>query len=182
MAQSFAQMFEDAEFCRAMERAAAAYARYRERLPIIPFAYTRTRLQYTPRFEIIVMRWAPGAVSPIHDHGDSRCWVQMLEGNLAIENFIRDESADGIRIRPEGACTMRAGDLDARLGPRELHRVRNVESASAYSLQLYARPIQHYCVYDEKTSEARNAMTGYDLDLDLAALLAQGDTIAAPVD
>ena len=64
-----------------------------ELLPHAEHAHSRTLLLRTARFEIVAMRWAPGAVTPIHDHGDSRCATLLVEGALAVEHFVRTEFA-----------------------------------------------------------------------------------------
>jgi len=159
------------QYVSAMERAAQAFSKYRDLLPSIPYAYTRTHLLETPQFEIVAMQWSAGSVSPIHDHGDSRCWVLLLEGTLDVHNFER-EADDGGRVsmRDAGMLTLRTGDLDSRFGPSELHRVVNSSSESAYSLQLYASPIVNYNVFDEHARTSRIVSALCDLRLDLEAL------------
>lgn len=171
--QALENIMKDAEFASAMERCALAFGVYREKLPLIPDAYTRTRLSRTPRYEIVVMQWAGGSQSPIHDHGDSRCWVLMLEGTLAVENFQRDDDPrdNPARFRSTGSATLRANDIDHRLGPRELHRVRNPDAKSAYSLQLYSRPLSSYFIFDESSGSGRVATATCDLELDVERLL-----------
>lgn len=160
------------EFAAAMEQAAIAFPAYRSRLPMIPYAYTRTRLALMPEYEVIAMQWAPGAVSPIHDHGASRCWVLMLEGELDIENFER-ENAQGeplVHLRAGERGALRPGDIDVRNGPRELHRVHNLGETGAFSLQLYAPAISAYSIIDEHSHQSRLVSAICDLTVDLADL------------
>jgi hypothetical protein len=170
--ERLARVLGDPEYVCAMERAARAFSHYRARLPMIPYAYTRTRVVEMPHFEVVAMQWAAGSISPIHDHGDSRCWVLMLEGSLDVENFEREDDGSGPRVamRSTGAATLRAGDLDHRLGPTELHRVVNSGSESAYSLQLYAKPISTYNVFDDETHATRIVVATCDFHIDLSAL------------
>lgn len=156
----------DDEFSRTMERFALRFADYRDVLPLIPYAYTRTRLFLTPRFEVVAMRWAPGSLSPVHDHGNSRCWVLMLEGALEVENFEReDDRSNGLAtLGATGRLSLRAGDVDFRGGPTELHRVRNAGDAMAYSLQLYCEPIESYTVVDA-SNQSRIVTATCDLEL-----------------
>jgi len=161
----------DSEYVSAMERAALAFSKYRSQLPAIPYAYTRTRLIEMPHFEVVVMHWAAGSVSPIHDHGDSRCWVLLLEGSLDVENFEREDDGSGtVAMRPTGSLRLEPDDLDFRFGPRELHRVVNSGAKTAYSLQLYASPISTYNVFDEHTLTSRIVSATCELQLDLDAL------------
>lgn len=156
------------EFATAMRRFADAFASYRELLPRIPHAYSRTRLAATPAYEVVAMNWAPQSVSPIHDHGASRCWVLMLEGSLDVENFsCADPARRGpAELIPAERLTLRPGDLDHRLGPSELHRVTNPDDERyAYSLQLYAAPLSTYSIVDAATKTRRIVTAAFDLHL-----------------
>jgi predicted metal-dependent enzyme (double-stranded beta helix superfamily) len=164
LTQALTRATNDAEFAAAMERFACRFLEYRDRLPAIPRAYSRTRLLLTPRFEIVAMNWTAGAVSPIHDHGASRCWVLMLEGTLEVENFARDVTPRSVHASER--LTLRQGDLDHRLGPTELHRVANPAAQSAFSLQLYAAPIATYSIFDPKTYQERIVPAICDLEIE----------------
>lgn len=156
------------EFAAAMRRFAGGFATYRKRLPRIPYAYSRTRLAATPSYEVVAMNWAPKSVSPIHDHGASRCWVLMLEGTLGVENFsCADPSTDGpVELVEADRLVLRTGDLDHRLGPSELHRVTNPDDeAYAYSLQVYAAPLSTYSIVDARTKTRRIVTAACDLEL-----------------
>jgi predicted metal-dependent enzyme (double-stranded beta helix superfamily) len=166
--RALAATLKDEEFAAAMERFAGAFDSYRERLPHIPYAYTRTRLFRAPHYEIVVMQWSAGSTSPIHDHGESRCWVLMLEGALEIDNFERDDPDDAseiVALRETGSLVIKAGEIDHRLTPRELHRVHNRTKDSAYSLQLYAAPIETYTVVDAHSRQSRTVTALCDLEL-----------------
>ncbi len=162
-----AQAMCNDEFSGAMDRCARSFETYRERLPTIPYAYTRTRLMRTPQFEIVAMRWSPGSISPIHDHGTSHCWVLMLEGALDVENFERDDDGNGsiVLLRNTGRLELAQGDVDYRGGPNELHRVRNTTERMAYSLQLYSVPIETYTVVDARSAQGRIVTATCDLEL-----------------
>ncbi|MGA8535205.1 MAG: cysteine dioxygenase family protein [Candidatus Tumulicola sp.] len=155
----------------AMLRFAREYHSYRDRLPSIPYAYSRTRLAITPEYEIVAMNWAPLSVSPIHDHGTSRCWVLMLEGALDVANFAcdpADVTSDSVVVVETGHFALGPGDVDHRLGPTELHRVRNPSATqNAFSLQLYAAPLATYSIVDARSQRRRVAGAICELDLTL---------------
>ena len=173
MAAGYARILADVmgnrDFSRAMERFAGAFKAYRDRLPSVAHAYSRARLALTPAFEIVAMNWAPQSLSPIHDHGDSRCWVLMLEGRLDVQNYsceAADVAAGVVRLREADRLALSAGDVDHRLGPTELHRVHNPSNeCSAFSLQLYARPLSTYSVVDARSHVRRLVTAVCDLDL-----------------
>ena len=52
------------------------------RLVSRPGAYTRTCVYREARFEVLLLNWAPGVASAIHDHGDQHCWMLVLDGRL----------------------------------------------------------------------------------------------------
>ncbi|MDP9110016.1 MAG: cysteine dioxygenase family protein [Candidatus Eremiobacteraeota bacterium] len=155
---------QDAELITAMRAGVEGFARYRASIPLIPQSYSRTLLVKTAAFELVAMQWSVGSVSPIHDHGNSRCWVATLEGALDVESF--DRLDDGTKpVAKIGPCTraiVGPGALDFRLNWRELHRVRNAGNASAYTLQIYAGPQSEYVVVDEETLQCSPAFPKYD--------------------
>jgi hypothetical protein len=171
LARILADVMGDGEFARAMERYAGAFAAYRNRLPLIPLAHSRSRLMKTPAFEVVAMNWAPQSSSPIHDHGLSRCWVLMLEGSLDVQNYTcaaEDVGADVVRLCRTERLELRAGDVDHRLVPTELHHVYNPSrSHSAFTLQVYAQPLEAYGIVDARTQRRRDVVAVCDLDLSL---------------
>ncbi len=162
------QSMGNARFVDAMKMGIARFAEYRSIIPVTQ-GYTRTLLLKTPEFELVAMRWAPGSLSPIHDHGNSRCWVAILQGALDIENY--DRLDDGFNPTANLQHTfdvhLKAGELDHRLNWRELHRVRNSTRESAFSLQLYAAPQEQYTVVDPETMHCGRALPTYDSLFDL---------------
>ncbi|MBV8636864.1 MAG: cysteine dioxygenase family protein [Candidatus Eremiobacteraeota bacterium] len=153
------------EMIDAMLRGTAAFAQYKERLPFVTQSYTRTLLVKRPDFELVAMQWAPGSVSELHDHGDARCWVAVVEGTIDVENFERrDRSVMGphAELKFTESIRVATGDVDYRLNRRELHRVRNTAECSAYSLQIYSPMLSQYRVFDEQTGFGRTALAYYD--------------------
>ena len=152
----------------ALKAGIAAFASFREYMPAISSSYSRTLLHKNDEFEMVAMRWEPGATTPIHDHGNSNCWVVLLEGAFDVDNFERtDDNAEVAKLRQTGSSHVRRGDLDYRLGWRELHRVTNNEAAPAFSIQVYFGPIHEYVVIDDSTGMARKAFAQYDAVFDL---------------
>jgi predicted metal-dependent enzyme (double-stranded beta helix superfamily) len=151
------------EFVDAMRHAIDTFAAYRDDAPAIPNGYSRTLLHKTNAFELIVMRWAPGAQTCIHDHGESRCWALVVEGTLRVENFERlDEGSEIARLRLRGVSDFQTGQIDYQATWRDLHRVTNVDSDTSYSLQLYAAPLGEFTIVDQHTNAVRRFAPRYD--------------------
>jgi predicted metal-dependent enzyme (double-stranded beta helix superfamily) len=156
------------EHIAALKAGIGAFATFREFMPTIPGSYSRTLLYKNHEFEMVAMRWEPGATTPIHDHGTSNCWVVLLEGAFDVDNFVRtDEGGEIATLRATGTNRASRGDLDYRLGERELHRVTNNEAAPAFSVQVYFGQINDYNVIDEQSGIIQRATAKYDALFDL---------------
>ena len=88
-----------------------------------PESYTRTCLYADDRFEVLVLDWAAGASSSIHDHGGQHCWFVVLEGNLVVQNYDRVERLHD--DRPRGAGVAHVGKSRFRSLGRSIRTVRH---------------------------------------------------------
>ena len=78
--------------------------------------YERRSLYCNDEREALLTIWPPGVESPIHDHGNSRGWGEVLEGEIEEERFVRG-------IGP--VCTVyRAGERFKET-PDTIHIIRN---------------------------------------------------------
>ena len=132
--------------------------------------YTRTCVFRNDAFELVLINWDIGSSSSIHDHGGQRCWLAVLEGALRVDDYVR---RDGGRI-PNVAILdyldsfdLSAGDVDARSGRFDIHRVSCAGRTGAVSLHLYARPIRTFGVYDPERSRCTSEIASYDATLPL---------------
>ncbi len=127
--------------------------------------YTRTCVYSDENFEMLLLNWAPGAASPIHDHGGQRCWMLVLAGQLEIEDFVRLDAGDVegyAHVKEGGTHLLAAGGVDARSGRFDLHRVSSMPGISAVSLHVYSGPLRRYSVYDALRRRCQRANGTYD--------------------
>jgi hypothetical protein len=82
-------------------------------------------------FELWLLSWLPGQVTPIHDHGGAVTVTTVLSGSLVEERFDR---VQGNLVRPIWTMLREVGDIDA-IEPTTIHRVRPLENA--VTLHLY---------------------------------------------
>lgn len=172
MIDTFGQKLEAANmpptYANALRAAIEAFDSYRAIMPGIAATYSRTLLYKCEDYELVAMRWEPGSRTPIHDHGDSRCWVALLEGAFFVDSYDRtDAGGDRATLQRTSSLRISRGELDHRFGWRELHRVVNNEAHSAYSVQLYAAPIVDYVIVDEATGFVQRVPAKYDALFDL---------------
>lgn len=134
------------------------------RLVSRPGDFTRTCAYRDEQFEVALLNWAAGAVSPIHDHGDQHCWMLVLDGTLDVDDYVRADAADvpgHARVRAAGSRKLRKGGMDLRSGRFDLHRV-GASDGPAISLHIYAGPLREYLVYDEFAQRCHSARGIYD--------------------
>jgi cysteine dioxygenase len=150
-----------------MSRLLAAAADSSERLdPFVkgPASYTRTCLYADDRFEVLMLDWAAGATSAIHDHGGQHCWFVVLQGGLIVQNYDRvDDCATTGRAVLEWRSweNLASGALDVRNGPYDIHRVAS-NGERAVSLHVYAKPLNEFLVYEPSLSRCQTARGTYD--------------------
>ncbi len=134
-------------------------------LLVSPGGYTRSCAYADERFEVLLLNWAAGALSPLHDHGGQHCWMQVLEGQLLVDDYLRIDAGERpgfARVEAQGSRLMAAGDLDLRSGRFDLHRVSAPPGVPALSLHIYAAPLNEFSVYDEVTQRCQTVQSTYD--------------------
>jgi cysteine dioxygenase len=130
-----------------------------------PGGYTRSCAYSDERFELLLLNWAAGAVSPLHDHGGQHCWMQVLEGQLLVDDYLRIDAGERYgfaRVEAQESRLLNAGDLDLRSGRFDLHRVSASAGVPALSLHIYAAPLKEFSVYDETTQRCQTVRSTYD--------------------
>jgi predicted metal-dependent enzyme (double-stranded beta helix superfamily) len=130
-----------------------------------PGSYTRTCAYQDRRFEIVLLNWTAGAVSPIHDHGGQHCWMFVLDGRLEVEDYVRLDVGDVpgyAHVEQSGARTLEAGETDLRSERFDLHRVAAAGSGRAVSLHVYAGPLRQFLIYHEVARRCETVFGSYD--------------------
>lgn len=126
--------------------------------------YTRTLLHKNELFEILVLHWTPGCSSAIHDHGGALCWLAVAAGRMGVENYLRrdaGEVAGHAQIALESREELSAGAIDHRQDDIHLHRCITKDEP-AVTLHVYARPIDRFNTFDERTQTCMQVTSTYD--------------------
>jgi cysteine dioxygenase len=132
---------------------------------VCPGGYTRSCAYWDERFEVLLLNWAAGAASAIHDHGGQHCWMQVLEGQLVVDDYLRADSGERpgfARVEARGSRLMSAGDVDLRSGRFDLHRVSAPAGGPALSVHIYAAPLKEFLAYNETTQRCQTVVGTYD--------------------
>ena len=124
------------------ERIARETERYLDRVQFSTDRYVRHPILLWDDWEVMLIAWANGQITPIHDHRGVIGGMVVLSGTLAEERFTtpgeRPELFDN-RARPEG-------DL-SDIGPAILHRLTPT-SSRAVSLHIYRPPLRTMGIWD----------------------------------
>jgi len=130
------------------------------------YKYTRNLMhEGNGNFNLILMCWPEGAVSPIHDHSNSHCFMRVLSGGVKEirydwpEQGVKSDGSlveTGTREVGEGATIYMSDELG-------VHRVENgSHSDKLVSVHLYSPPFQFCKVFDERTTKRTQvSMTFY---------------------
>ncbi|MFK7951890.1 MAG: cysteine dioxygenase family protein [Ekhidna sp.] len=112
--------------------------------------YTRNVLARTEDFEVLLVCWEKGQISPIHDFNSQEAWIHPVVGKLREERFkinIEDE-------RLERVSNMILGDEEfSYMKQVAIHRYSNAYEGRSVSLNIYCRPVTEWRVYDEHTTD-----------------------------
>lgn len=134
---------------RLLDGVALPLAEILPRLAWAPDRYARTRVFRDERFELILLTWARGSLTPVHDHAGQDCWLVPLAGRFDVDDFaIVDEDAHGrATLSPLRSRRLAAGELDHRDSFEPVHAV-SLTSSTGVSLHVYARPIDRCRIFD----------------------------------
>jgi len=149
--------------------------RYLERVRFDPLHYVRHPVLLWEDWEVMVIGWEAGQITPIHDHRGVLGGMVILSGTVIEERFTvpRDlpELADS-RVRPEG-------DL-SETGPTVLHRL--IPRSRSVSLHIYRPPLRTMGIWDprEGFQEIRPSVFEVNEEV-LARAVAAPKATSAPV-
>ena len=123
-------------------RIASETERHLDRVQFSGDRYIRHPILLWDDWEVMLIAWQSGQITPIHDHRGVMGGMVVMSGRLSEERFAtpsgRPELTD-CRARPEG-------DL-SDIGPTALHRLTPL-TARAVSLHVYRPPLRTMGVWD----------------------------------
>jgi cysteine dioxygenase len=120
------------------------YVRFRED------CYARNLVSASGLFELLVICWQPGQVSPIHDHQGQRCWMAVLDGGMRETQF---KESTGGPLREHRSTTFHSGQVAYIQDEIALHEIAPAGEAAGVTLHLYSRPIRECRIFDRATGQ-----------------------------
>jgi cysteine dioxygenase len=117
--------------------------RYLDRVRFSAERYVRHPILLWDDWEVMLISWQSGQITPIHDHRGILGGMAVLSGTLVEERFTtprdRPELSDD-RARPEGDFS--------DIGPTVLHRL-SPSTGRAVSLHVYRPPLRTMGIWDD---------------------------------
>jgi cysteine dioxygenase len=121
-------------------------------------SYTRNCIVENEKFELILLCWEKGQITPIHDHGGEECWVKIIEGELKETIYKVDEAGE---LKAGKSTISKAGDISYMIDFMGCHRLENLSDSRSMSLHLYAKPIRNCNTFDESSRKFVNKKLVY---------------------
>ena len=119
--------------------------------------YTRNCIKRTDHYELILLCWEEGQVTPIHCHGGEECWVYVIEGSLKETHYLLDNqklSLENVEILSKGEKSFMCDELG-------FHKLANINEGRSISPHLYMDPINSCGKFDEKTKKFEQVDLSY---------------------
>lgn len=103
--------------------------------------YARRLLHYNPDlgYSAVVMTWAPGQRTALHDHGGLWCVEGVVDGTMQVTQFdLTDASNGSYAFAKRGTLTAGVGSAGSLIPPSDYHILGNaLNDRSSVTLHVY---------------------------------------------
>ena len=130
-----------------------------------PGTYTRNLVDDgNGKYNLMVLCWAPGCSSPVHDHSNSHCLVKVLQGTLTetlydwpCQGTSGNSSTTETGLTVKKMTEFQENQVSYMHDTIGLHKISNPTPEYSVSLHLYSPPFQYCKTFCEKTGSARQS-------------------------
>lgn len=116
--------------------------------------YTRKLVYRDDRYQIILLGWGVGQVTPVHDHAGQRCWMMVESGRLEISDYCWKPGGGAPRLLHADVVGGKPGDvyIDSCAC---VHEIANPArwNEPAVSLHVYSRPFSQCGIYCRESGD-----------------------------
>jgi 3-mercaptopropionate dioxygenase len=114
-------------------------------------SYARRLLHQNPDlgYTAVVMTWAPGQCTPLHDHGGLWCVEGVVDGMMEVTQFDLMGESDGVyRFAERGRLRASVGSAGSLIPPVDYHVLGNALSdRPSLTLHVYGGDLTHCHVF-----------------------------------
>ncbi|MBY0495428.1 MAG: cysteine dioxygenase family protein [Cyanobacteria bacterium] len=115
--------------------------------------YARRLLYRDPdnRYTVIVMTWAPGQATPVHDHGGLWCVEGVVEGQMQVTQYDVHSLGDRFEVTPLSApIAADVGSAGRLIPPVDYHVLANAQpDATSITLHVYGGELDSCRIYTQ---------------------------------
>ena len=148
---------------------------------VLPDKYARRPVHRSRHFDLLVLTWAPGQQTPIHNHAGNCGWVRLVRGQIAEETFklvpggsLPDAGVAGdvgdrggnVGLEATGTGVISAvGAVATADRVRAIHRLGNPAAAGGdltVTLHVYSLPHDRCLSFDAERRTATVRDLAYD--------------------
>jgi cysteine dioxygenase len=109
-------------------------------------SYARNLFYKNDRYEILVMCWDRGQLSPIHDHDQSYSVEKIYSGKILCTNYRRREPNSDAIEETDSSLAEEGSVISGRRG--DIHRIANTDpNSKAVSIHFYSPPLKRMKAY-----------------------------------
>lgn len=121
------------------------------------YKYTRNLVhEGNGKFNLMLLCWAEGNASTIHDHANAHCFVKVLGGGIRETRYFwpHEKLTEEGKMFEKERTNCKVNDVTYMSDELGLHRVENPShSTKAVSLHLYSPPFKSCQIFDERTGK-----------------------------
>lgn len=150
-----------ARVTRGLERFARTSGDWRRYALFSAERYARNLVRRTELYELLVLCWHPGQVTPVHDHQSQRCWMAVLAGEVRETQFRMPIPGVEQPLEAIGTRHLQAGSVAFITDEIGLHEIAPAGEEQAVTLHLYSRPIAACRVFDPATGRVSMRQLDY---------------------
>ncbi len=129
--------------------------------------YTRNCLVENEKFELILLCWEEGQITPIHNHGGEECWVKIIDGEFREKIYTTNQAGQLYMVNTINSKT---NDVTYMIDFMGYHSIENLSAQRGLSLHLYAKPIRSCRIFDENSQQFVNKDLTYHTVAPLASI------------
>jgi cysteine dioxygenase len=119
--------------------------------------YTRTCIVRREAYELLLICFEKGQRTSIHDYNTEEAYVRPMVGSVLEERFEPDLQGG---VRQVGSVLLSPESVSHLHDGHSIHRYVNVFPGRSMTLNLYARPLRKWRVYDERTGASHLGPAG----------------------
>ncbi len=110
--------------------------------------YTRNVIVHREAYELLLICFEKGQRTSIHDYNTESAFVKPVVGAVREERYEVDGQGGLMLI---GTSMLDSGQISHLHNGHSIHRYTNVFPGRSMTMNLYARPLRKWKVYDERS-------------------------------